>query len=82
MEGLFEKYGKEVMFLTIYTIEAHPQGDPSPFLIDDMANSVWKAYRQQPNSAFLIGYDGRIKLYQEWFEPYQLEQMLLKELRR
>lgn len=31
MEALHAAYGDHATFLTVYTVEAHPQGDPSPY---------------------------------------------------
>ena len=45
-----------------------------------MKDSTWKSYGGSPNSAFLIGKDGSIKLAQPWFKPYALERALLAEL--
>ncbi len=123
MERLSRRYGDKAAFLTVYTLEAHPQTDPCPYtgkewvtypnevggilyrqpvleeqrgavardaykalrirtplLLDDMDNSIWKAYGKAVNPAFLIGKDGTIKLKQGWFKPYELEKALLEEL--
>lgn len=48
--------------------------------LDDMENSTWKAYGGAPNSAYLIGRDGRVRLRQGWFEPEGLEQALTQEV--
>lgn len=31
MERLYQKYGDEAEFLLVYTVEAHPKNDPSPY---------------------------------------------------
>ena len=125
MEKMYEKFRDEADFFIVYTTEAHPRGDPSPYTgeewvtmpnqmagilyrqpqteaerkeiattardkmeismpvaIDDMQNSTWEQYGSAPNSAYLIGADGRVKLRQGWFEPRQFEQALVKEISR
>lgn len=125
MEKLYAKYRDRVAFLMIYTTEAHPNKDPSPYtgkewvtkpnkargilyrqptneaerkkvasdaraeleitmplLLDDMQDSTWNAYGRAPNSGYLIGMDGRIKLRQGWLKPKDLEKAILKELEK
>src|SRR5947209_7503692 len=31
LEGLFRDFGNDLHFVILYTIEAHPKGDPSPY---------------------------------------------------
>jgi hypothetical protein len=42
-------------------------------LIDEMDNAVWCTYGPAPNSAYLIGTDGRIVEKQGWYEPQAME---------
>jgi len=53
-----------------------------PLLLDDMQDSTWNAYGRAPNSGYLIGMDGRIKLRQGWLKPKDLEKAILKELEK
>lgn len=121
MAELRRKYADRADFVTVYTLEAHPQGSPSPYSdrewiplknvaegqlkpqpstmeqrrrhaleaveklgetrslgIDRMDNQVWRAFGARPNSAFLIGADGRILLAQEWADPEALDAALAK----
>jgi cytochrome oxidase Cu insertion factor (SCO1/SenC/PrrC family) len=48
MEQLYKKYSEQANFLVIYTIEAHPQADPSPY-----SGKEWVTY---PNKASGILY--------------------------
>ncbi len=123
LNHLHEKYHEQVAFFVLYTVEAHPVTDPSPYrgkewvtpqnvregillrqptsyseratlasrcqadlrssvpvLVDEMDNSVWTRYGKAPNAAYLIDYEGNIRLRQGWFEPGRLEEVLLKLL--
>jgi hypothetical protein len=53
-------------------------GETGLVAVDGMDNAAWKAYGSRPNSAFVIGPDGRIILAQEWCEPVSLSKALAK----
>ena len=120
------KYGNEVQFIIIYTIEAHPVGSACPYtgkewtssasadkqgnslsqpttydervaqatqmvqelgittpvLIDEIDNPVWCTYGPAPNTAYLIGTDGKILEKQHWYQPQQMEAAIIKYRRR
>ena len=44
-----------------------------PILVDEMDNPVWCTYGPAPNSAYLIGSDGRVVEKQGWYQPKQME---------
>jgi hypothetical protein len=45
-------------------------------LMDDMQDSVAKAYGGVTNAAVLIGRDGIVVAHQKWFEPYAMRRMI------
>ena len=47
-----------------------------PVLVDEMDNPLWCTYGRLPNSAFLIGVDGRIVTRQDWNNAGDLERAL------
>lgn len=49
-------------------------------LIDEMDDRVYCSYGAMPNSAFLIGTDGRIVLAQAWSDPQEMEAVLVEYL--
>ncbi len=53
-------------------------GETGLVAVDGMDNAAWKAFGSRPNSAFVIGPDGRIVLAQEWLEPVSLSKALPK----
>jgi Skp family chaperone for outer membrane proteins len=53
----------------------------SPILLDTMDDQAAKAFSAGPNSAYLIGRDGRIIMRQQWFDPSGLTGPLREALR-
>ena len=51
-----------------------------PVLVDEMDNPLWCTYGRLPNSAFLIGRDGRIVVHQDWNDARRLEQAVREYL--
>jgi hypothetical protein len=51
-----------------------------PVLVDEMDNPLWCTYGRLPNSAFLIGMDGRIIVRQDWNDARRLEQSIGEKL--
>lgn len=49
---------------------------PEPMVVDDMDNSVWKAYGSASSPAFVIDRDGRIALRQVWLDPKGIRRTL------
>lgn len=45
-------------------------------LVDQMDNPAWCTYGRMPNSAFLIGQDGRVVLRQQWNDAGQLDRAI------
>ncbi len=123
LNRLYERYGDRVALFVVYTVEAHPIKDPSPYrgkewvteqnlrekillrqptsytervtlasrcqidlrspvpiLVDGMDNEVWTRYGEAPNAAYLIDYEGKVRLRQGWFDPVRFEQALLELL--
>lgn len=123
LNRLYGKYKDRAAFFVLYTVEAHPVTDPSPYrgkewlteqnvrdgillrqpasypervtlasrcqvdlgfavpiLVDEMSDSAWTRYGKAPNAAYLIDYEGKVRLRQGWFEPVRFEQDLLKLL--
>jgi hypothetical protein len=121
IESLQKDFAGRVNFVVVYTIEAHPQGDPSPYsgeewitpknekegilfrqpvtdkdrmeraracvqrekmtvpvAVDTMENSVWKAYGQAPNCAYVISRDGRVVEAEPWMDAAALRLVLQK----
>lgn len=120
LNRLYGKYKDRAAFFLLYTVEAHPATDPSPYrpgewlteqniregillrqpksypervtlasrcqadlgspvpvLVDEMDNSTWIRYGRAPNAAYLIDYEGKIRLRQGWFNPVRFEEELL-----
>lgn len=123
-EKLAREFSHQVNFLVVYTLEAHPKGDPSPYhgreritranerarilvpqpktaeertqraqtcaremklatpvVVDQMDDAVWKAYGSAPNSATLVGRDGKVLEYEKWFEPQTMRVAITKALK-
>jgi hypothetical protein len=53
----------------------------APMLIDSMDDRAWRAFGSAPNVAILVGRDGIIAAKQGWFEPEQMEQVIVALLR-
>ena len=51
-----------------------------PVLVDEIDNPVWCTYGPAPNSAYLIGIEGSIILKQSWYDPTQVEKVLINYL--
>lgn len=49
---------------------------PEPMVVDDMDNSVWKAYGSASSPAFVIDREGRIALRQVWLDPKGIRRAL------
>jgi hypothetical protein len=122
-EGLRKEFGDKMNFVVLYTIEAHPKGDPCPYtgkewvteqnekagllvsqpktmerreerartcvreckltapvVVDQMDNAAWKAYGGAPNSACLVGRDGRVIEEEGWFNPEKMRAAIEKAL--
>ncbi len=54
-------------------------GITRPLVVDNMDNAVWEQYGKRPNSAFVIGTDGRVITKQFWSNPQQLLRQLRGE---
>jgi hypothetical protein len=123
-EALARDFGNQVNFIVLYTVEAHPKGDPSPYtgrewvrkenekiglllpqpktiqerteraqacvhamkltmpvIIDNMENGTWKAYGSAPNSAYLIGQDGKVIEQEGWFEAAKMRETIKQALK-
>lgn len=122
-ERLVNDFSNRVHFVVLYTQEAHPKGDPSPYrseewvtpaneregilmpqpqtmeersqrakqcaavlklstpvVVDKLDNAAWKAYGSAPNSACLVGRDGKVVEWEAWFEPAKMRQALERHL--
>jgi len=44
-----------------------------PVLVDEMDNAVWLSYGPAPNTAYLIGANGKIVKKQGWYQPQEME---------
>ena len=123
-ERLVREFGDRVNFVVLYTQEAHPKGDPSPYTgrewttdanerdgillpqpesaeerltraqtcakamkltarvaVDGMDNSAWAAFGRAPNSACLIGRDGKVVAQQAWFNPGEMRSAIERLLK-
>jgi hypothetical protein len=124
-EQLAHDFGKQVNFIVLYTQEAHPKGDPSPYrgrewttpaneregilfrqpktgeerlerartctqklkltlpvVVDSLDNTAWAAYGSAPNSACLVGQDGKVVEQQGWFDPARMRAAIEAHLKR
>ena len=122
-EKLVTDYSNRVHFVILYTLEAHPKGDLSPYrgvewvtpanerdgilmpqpkttderaqraqacasamkltvpvVVDKMDNAVWKAYGGAPNSAYLVGRNGKIIEQEGWFDPARMRAAIERAL--
>jgi hypothetical protein len=124
-ESLVSEFSNRVNFVVLYTQEAHPKGDPSPYrneewvtpanrrddvlfgqpksleertararacatalklnvavVVDTMDNSMWRAYGSAPNSACLVGRDGKVIQYEGWFDPAKMRVAIERSLEK
>lgn len=51
-----------------------------PVIVDEMDNAAWHALGRSPNSATVIGSDGRVLFWQDWFRPEALTHWLQEHL--
>jgi hypothetical protein len=124
-DQLAHDFGKQVNFIVLYTQEAHPKGDPSPYkgrewtttaneregillrqpktaeerlqrastcaqklkltvpvVVDSFDNTAWAAYGSAPNSACLVGRDGKVVEQEGWFDPAKMRAAIEAHLKR
>ena len=49
-------------------------------IVDEVDNSVWRAYGARPNNAYLIDTDGTIIEKQIWYDPRMMERAITNYL--
>jgi thiol-disulfide isomerase/thioredoxin len=52
-----------------------------PVLVDNMENSAWKALGRSPNMAVLIDKSSQCAVFQDWFKPETLRELLSEYLK-
>jgi len=51
-------------------------------VVDKMDNAVWKAYGGAPNSACLVGRDGKVIEEEGWFEPAKMRAAIKRAMKK
>jgi hypothetical protein len=52
-----------------------------PVLVDNMENSAWEALGRSPNMAVLINKNSECAVFQDWFQPEVLHELLREHLK-